>query len=113
MNNEYLKNAGINVDEVMNFWGDIEAYKDNLYYIICVQDNGGGFPNPDIIYKEPVVSSDNSRGKRMGAGTVYIDMFVKRMHGFIVASNEVYNDGYLGAKTKIFIPIVSKNEEAK
>ncbi len=30
MNNEYLKNAGINVEEVMNFWGDMDAYKDNL-----------------------------------------------------------------------------------
>lgn len=30
MNNEYLRNAGINVDEVLNFWGDMEAYSDNL-----------------------------------------------------------------------------------
>lgn len=30
MNNEYLRNVGINVDEVLNFWGDMEAYSDNL-----------------------------------------------------------------------------------
>ena len=38
MNNEYLKNAGINVDEVMNFWGDIEAYKDNLLEFLTSVD---------------------------------------------------------------------------
>ncbi len=38
MNNEYLKNAGINVDEVMNFWGDIEAYKDNLLEFLTTVD---------------------------------------------------------------------------
>lgn len=38
MNNEYLKNAGINVDEVMNFWGDMEAYKDNLLEFLTSVD---------------------------------------------------------------------------
>ncbi len=38
MNNEYLKNAGINVDEVMNFWGDMEAYKDNLLEFLTTVD---------------------------------------------------------------------------
>lgn len=89
---------------------NIEEYDGKKYYTIAVQDNGGGFPNPAIIYKEPVVSSDTSAGERMGAGTVYIDMFVKRMKGFIQASNEVFEDGYMGAKTKIYIPLVSKEE---
>lgn len=89
---------------------NIEEYDGKKYYTITVQDNGGGFPNPAIIYKEPVVSSDTSAGERMGAGTVYIDMFVKRMKGFIQASNEVFEDGCMGAKTKIYIPLVSKEE---
>ena len=38
MNNEYLRNAGINVDEVLNFWGDMEAYKDNLLEFLTTVD---------------------------------------------------------------------------
>ena len=30
MNKEYLRNIGVNVDEVLEFWGDIDAYNDNL-----------------------------------------------------------------------------------
>ena len=30
MNSEYLKSAGINVEEVLEFWGDIDAYSENL-----------------------------------------------------------------------------------
>ena len=30
MNKEYLKNIGVNVDEVLEFWGDIDAYNENL-----------------------------------------------------------------------------------
>lgn len=30
MNKEYLKNIGVNVDEVLEFWGDMDAYNDNL-----------------------------------------------------------------------------------
>ena len=26
MNGEYLKSAGINLNEVLEFWGDIDAY---------------------------------------------------------------------------------------
>ena len=30
MNGEYLKSAGINLNEVLEFWGDIDAYSSNL-----------------------------------------------------------------------------------
>ncbi len=30
MNKEYLKNVGVNVEEVLEFWGDIDAYNENL-----------------------------------------------------------------------------------
>lgn len=89
---------------------NVEEYDGKKYYTIIVQDNGGGFPNPAIIYKEPVVSSDTSAGERKGSGTVYIDAFVKMMDGFIEASNEKFEDSYMGAKTKIYIPLVSKEE---
>ena len=30
MNSEYLKSAGLNVEEVLEFWGNIDAYSENL-----------------------------------------------------------------------------------
>ncbi len=39
MNKEYLKNIGVNVEEVLEFWGDIDAYNDNLLEFLNTIDD--------------------------------------------------------------------------
>ena len=39
MNGEYLKSAGINLNEVLEFWGDIDAYSSNLLEFLNSIDN--------------------------------------------------------------------------
>lgn len=39
MNNEYLKNAGINTEEVLEFWGDMDAYGENLIMFLDTIDD--------------------------------------------------------------------------
>lgn len=39
MNSEYLKSAGINVDEILEFWGDIDAYSENLVEFLNTIDS--------------------------------------------------------------------------
>ena len=81
---------------------NIEQREGRLYYTITLEDNGGGFPEPEKIYKVPITSSDKSNGERKGAGTLYINTFVRRMNGFIEASNVVLPDNMIGAKTTIY-----------
>ena len=78
------------------------------YFSILIKDNGGGFPNPEKIYKEVVVSSKpNADGsERMGEGTSYINFFVHLYGGKIEASNYFVADGLMGAETKIYFPII-------
>ena len=87
---------------------DIVEKEGQKYFQVCIQDNGGGFPDPDKIYKEVVVSSKkNADGsKRMGEGTSYINFFVHLYGGKIEASNYLVEDGLLGAKTEIYFPII-------
>lgn len=82
-----------------------EIYEGKQYFTICLEDNGGGFAKPDKIYYEPIESSDLSRGKRMGSGTIYVGMFVHRMNGIIKAYNKIMSDGNIGACTKILLPL--------
>ena len=82
-----------------------EIYEGKQYFTICLEDNGGGFAKPDKIYYEPIESSDLSRGKRMGSGTIYVGMFVHRMNGIIKAYNRIMSDGNIGACTKILLPL--------
>ena len=39
MNKEYLKNIGVNVEEVLEFWGDMDAYNDNLLEFLNTIDD--------------------------------------------------------------------------
>lgn len=84
---------------------DTEIYEDKQYFTICLEDNGGGFAQPNKIYYEPIESSDLSRGKRMGSGTIYVGMFVHRMNGIIKAYNKKMHNGHIGACTKILLPL--------
>lgn len=90
------------------FKTDIVEQNGQKYFKICIKDNGGGFPNPEKIYKEVVVSSKtNADGsKRMGEGTSYINFFVNLYGGKIEASNYFVEEGLLGAKTEIYFPII-------
>ena len=87
---------------------DILEQNGQKYFKISIKDNGGGFPNPEKIYKEVVVSSKtNADGsKRMGEGTSYINFFVNLYGGKIEASNYFVEEGLLGAKTEIYFPII-------
>ena len=96
------------IEKMMQYQGyiklstNIEQREGKLYYTITLEDNGGGFPEPEKIYKVPITSSDKSNGERKGAGTLYINTFVRRMNGFIEASNVVLPDNMIGAKTTIY-----------
>lgn len=87
----------------------ITNLENKKFFFISIKDNGGGFPDPEKIYKEVVVSSrKNADGSsRNGEGTSYINFFVNLYGGKIHASNYSVEGGLLGAKTKIYFPIIS------
>ena len=80
---------------------------------IAITDNAGGFPETILprIYKEPVTSSKNPNGERRGEGAYYAGFFIEKlMSGRITASNETDDDGKMGAKTVISLPIIEKEQ---
>lgn len=85
----------------------IELEEKKYLYFSC-QDNGGGFPEPDKIYKQEVISSrKNADGSaRKGEGTMYIKFFVELYGGKIEGSNYDIELGLRGAKTEIYFPII-------
>ncbi|PWM76385.1 MAG: hypothetical protein DBY32_09600 [Phascolarctobacterium sp.] len=87
---------------------DIKLIDGKKYFIISIKDNGGGFPEPDKIYKEIVVSSrKNADGSvRVGEGTSYINFFVHLYNGHIEAENYLAEEDLSGASTKIYFPII-------
>lgn len=89
----------------------LKIYTSEHRLFIIVEDNGGGFPEVQKIYKEPVISSKkDAHGKaREGEGTTYIKIFTEMMGGEIEAENIRTQDGSIGARTKISFPI--KDEE--
>lgn len=81
------------------------------YFTISVRDNGGGFPEPDKIYKEPVISTTeklNAQPNRKGDGTIYIKYYVEEIfNGKIKARNYECENNLLGAETIIYFPIIT------
>lgn len=89
----------------------LKIYVSEGELVIVVEDNGGGFPDVQKIYREAVLSTKPSYGKkREGEGTTYIRMFTEMMGGTIEAEN-IIREGEPGARTKISFPI-QKSEEA-
>ena len=85
----------------------VEVSKKKYLYFSC-EDNGGGFPEPDKIYKQEIISSRrNADGsERKGEGTMYIKFFVELYGGKIEGSNYDIGEGLIGAKTEIYFPII-------
>ena len=93
------------------FKGRIEvdfAVEDGEEFQITITDNAGGFPEEILehVYVDPVVSSDRSRGERLGEGAMYVAFFVLHMDGMIEAENVTDADGKTGARTRIRLSIV-------
>jgi hypothetical protein len=100
-----MREQGKQVQGVIEIIFDLKRHGNELLKVI-VQDNGGGFPKEIInnVYSEPVVSSDSSRGKRLGEGSVYVAFFVEYMEGTVRAENYETEDAK-GAVTIIELPI--------
>lgn len=78
------------------------------YFTITVRDNGGGFSEPDKMYKEAVLSTKKGRVPRKGDGTMFIKYYVSELfNGEIEAHNYTTEDGLTGAETIIYLPIIT------
>lgn len=88
---------------------DVVEHNGKKYLYFSCEDNGGGFPEPNKIYKELVDSSrlDLDGKHRKGQGTSYISFFVQLYGGRIEASNYNVQEGVIGAKTEIYFPMIS------
>jgi hypothetical protein len=100
-----MREQGKQVQGVIEVIFDLKRHG-NEFLKVIVKDNGGGFPKEIInnVYSEPVVSSDSSRGKRLGEGSVYVAFFVEYMEGTVRAENYETEDAK-GAVTIIELPI--------
>ena len=100
-----MREQGKQVQGVIEVIFNLER-RGNDFLKVVVKDNGGGFPKEiiDDVYSESVVSSDSSRGKRPGEGTVYVSFFVEYMEGSVKAENYEREDAK-GAVTIIELPI--------
>ena len=78
------------------------------YFTITVRDNGGGFSEPDKMYKEAVLSTKKGRVPRKGDGTMFIKYYVSELfNGEIEAHNYTTEDGLTGAETIIYLPVIT------
>lgn len=110
------KEATVRRRSVFRKEGKAGAYKSAIslyisvlkaHLVIVVEDNGGGFPDVQKIYREPVISSktDSCGQERIGEGTTYIRVFTQMMKGKIKAENLCEDGVAVGARTMISFPI--------